>query len=111
MLPLSSTSIPLKQSHLSGQSPNCPSSVPTVPQLRRYRNYCEERDSLEQQIRQEEERYPVLMKRIDELQHDPATIERVAREKLGLARPGETVFRFRTPPEEAYLPPNVSETP
>ena len=68
-----------------------------VPQVRRYRSFQEERDRIDAAIRREEERYPELMRRIDQLQHDPATVERVARETLGLARPGETVFRFRTP--------------
>lgn len=79
-----------------------------VPQVRRYRNFQAERDRLEGAIRAEEERYPELMKRIDQLQHDPATVERVARETLGLARPGETVFRFRTPPDEPLRGPETA---
>ncbi len=70
-----------------------------TPAVRRYRNYRAERDRLESAIREEEELYPILMRRIDALQNDPAEVERVAREKLGLARPGETIFRFRTPPD------------
>jgi cell division protein FtsB len=39
-----------------------------------------------------------LSRAISELRHDPATIERLAREELGLVRPGERVLRFpRTP--------------
>ena len=34
---------------------------------------------------------------IESLQNDPRTLERVAREKLGLARSNETVIRFETP--------------
>ena len=34
---------------------------------------------------------------IDALRNDPETVERYAREKLGLARPGETVIRFEEP--------------
>jgi cell division protein FtsB len=34
---------------------------------------------------------------IDALQHDPRTVERLAREKLGYAKPGETVIRFEPP--------------
>jgi cell division protein FtsB len=38
-----------------------------------------------------------LQKEIDQLQHDPATIERIAREQLGLVRPGEIVLKAATP--------------
>jgi len=31
---------------------------------------------------------------VDRLQHDPAYVERVIRERLGYARPDETVIRF-----------------
>jgi cell division protein FtsB len=35
-----------------------------------------------------------LSRQISELQEDPAVIERIAREELGLVRPGEKVLRF-----------------
>jgi cell division protein FtsB len=39
-----------------------------------------------------------LSRAISELQEDPGVIERIAREELGLVRPGERVLRFpRTP--------------
>jgi cell division protein FtsB len=42
-----------------------------------------------------------LSRAIAELRHDPSTIERLAREELGLVRPGERVLRFpRTPRAE-----------
>ncbi|HIE69770.1 MAG TPA: septum formation initiator family protein, partial [Planctomycetes bacterium] len=34
---------------------------------------------------------------IEALRNDPQTVERFAREKLGLAKPGETVIRFEKP--------------
>ncbi len=34
---------------------------------------------------------------IEALRNDPETVERYAREKLGLAKPGETVIRFEKP--------------
>jgi cell division protein FtsB len=37
-----------------------------------------------------------LKARIDSLR-DPRTVERMARERLGYARPGETVIRFEAP--------------
>lgn len=35
-----------------------------------------------------------LRARTDSLEHDPATIERVARERFGMVREGETLYRF-----------------
>jgi cell division protein FtsB len=36
---------------------------------------------------------------IRELRTDPRSVERIAREELGLARPGETVFLLKEPPD------------
>lgn len=44
------------------------------------------------ELREENER---LARDIAALKSDPAAIERLAREELGLARPGETVFLIR----------------
>ena len=52
---------------------------------------------LEQQRRVEQLRFQV-----ERLRSDPAALERVAREKLGLAKPGEVVFLL--PPSEADSP-------
>jgi cell division protein FtsB len=38
-----------------------------------------------------------LQARADSLERDPATIERLARERHGLIRPGEKLFRFADP--------------
>jgi cell division protein FtsB len=38
-----------------------------------------------------------LKRSIDSLQNDPKAVERLARERLGYAKPGETVIRFETP--------------
>lgn len=38
-----------------------------------------------------------LEARIDSLENDPGTLERVAREKYGLVRPGERVYRPSDP--------------
>ena len=55
---------------------------------------------LEDEVTQEEK---IAMRRkvaIDALRNDPETVERYAREKLGLARPGETGIRFEEPDPE-----------
>jgi hypothetical protein len=46
-------------------------------------------------LRAEEIRARDLSARIIAVKTDPATVERLAREKFGLARPGEVVFKFR----------------
>ena len=55
---------------------------------------------LEDEVAKEEK---IAMRRkvaINALRNDPETVERYAREKLGLARPGETVIRFEEPDTE-----------
>jgi cell division protein DivIC len=47
-----------------------------------------------QEVRKEEEVARQLRSSINALQHDPDTVERLIREKLGYAKPGETVIRF-----------------
>ena len=41
-----------------------------------------------------ERRNKALQERIENLKEDPFTIEQIAREELGLVRPGETVYEF-----------------
>jgi cell division protein FtsB len=49
---------------------------------------------LDLQNQREVETNKVLKGAIDALQRDPKTVERMARERLNYARPGETVFHF-----------------
>ena len=39
-----------------------------------------------------------LARTVDRLRSDPATIEKIAREELGLARPGEKILKFPPTP-------------
>jgi cell division protein FtsB len=50
--------------------------------------------ALHREIRSLEAENERLSKAIAELQENPAVIERIAREELGLVRPGERVLRF-----------------
>jgi cell division protein FtsB len=68
--------------------------VPLIQQNERLRK---ENLRLSQEIQKEEEAARRLKTSINALQRDPKTIERLAREKLGLAKPGETVIRFEIP--------------
>lgn len=52
---------------------------------------------LDTQIQQEENQQRQLRAGIEAMTKDRATIERLAREKLGYAKPGETVIRFEAP--------------
>ncbi len=54
---------------------------------------------LNRQIREEEAVNRQVRLEIDSLKTDPKTVERLAREQLGLARPDETVVRFSYPHE------------
>jgi cell division protein FtsB len=59
--------------------------------LRRLRG---EMNTLVREVRALEAENERLSRAIAELQEDPAVIERIAREELGLVRPGERVLRF-----------------
>ena len=51
---------------------------------------------LNQQIQDEEKKSRELQAQVDALLHDPKTVERLTREKLGYAKPDETVVRFES---------------
>lgn len=48
-------------------------------------------------------------RRLDRLRHDPVTLERLAREELGMTRPGDVVIVL--PPEEPAEAPPPPHTP
>jgi cell division protein FtsB len=52
---------------------------------------------LDTQLQKEEAKSRELKAEIEALRNDPQTIERLTREKLGYARPDETVVRFESP--------------
>jgi len=49
---------------------------------------------LQNELQKEQAKANELQAQINALQNDPNTIERLAREKLGYAKPGETVIHF-----------------
>ena len=51
---------------------------------------------LDAQLQQQEEISKQLRMEVDTLRNDPKTVERLAREKLGYAKPDETVIRFES---------------
>jgi cell division protein FtsB len=59
---------------------------------------------LEKQVLIEEQKQKILQAAIHHLREDPKTVERLAREKLGYAKPGETIIFFE-PPRNLLPPP------
>lgn len=53
--------------------------------------------TLENQVQVEEQKQKMLETAIRNLKEDPKTVERLARERLGYAKPGETVIYFEPP--------------
>ena len=53
--------------------------------------------SLDVKIQEQERLARQLRAAIEAGQNDPRTVERLARERLGMARTNETVFRFEAP--------------
>ena len=68
-----------------------------ILQLLRQRQRTEE---LAREIEHLREENRMLAEQIQSLRRDPAAIERLAREELGLAQPGETVFVLKDAPRE-----------
>jgi len=58
---------------------------------------------LERELEKEKGKSKQLQADIDALRNDPKTVERLTREKLGYARPGETVVRFESPATNAPM--------
>ena len=54
----------------------------------------ERRRELQGEIKRLEQQNAQLREQSTLLKEDPLTIERVARKKLGVARPGEVIYRF-----------------
>jgi cell division protein FtsB len=64
------------------------------PPLRDARQLERKRSVLEEEIRLDREMLKLLKEKQERLLRDPRFVERIAREELGLAKPGETVFKF-----------------
>jgi len=58
--------------------------------------------NLKQQVEQERASYNKQSKKLTLLQNDPAYTELLARDKLDLMKPGETIFRMEPGPESNH---------
>lgn len=76
-----------------------------LPLIRQNERMGKEVQRLDNQIRKEVETKKQLDSSINALRGDTNAVARLVREKLGYAKPGETVIRFEDPP------PNASAIP
>lgn len=60
--------------------------------------------AVQREIQQLNDENQKLQNRVQSLKSDPATIERIAREEMGLARPGEYIFKLQPKPGEPSTP-------
>ena len=65
-----------------------------LPLIRQNENMRKEILRLEAEVKQQEDTARSLHGALEQLRTDPTAVERLAREKLGYAKPGETVIRF-----------------
>lgn len=65
--------------------------LPKIEEQKRLRTQAE---SLRQDIQREAEQLRQLKRKQEKLQEDPTFVEKIAREDLNYAKPGETIFRF-----------------
>ncbi len=76
-----------------------------MPKIRQERELQRRAQQLAQEIEIDKELVQILKTKSEKLKNDPRFLERVAREELGLAKPGETVFKFIDEPATNAKPP------
>jgi cell division protein FtsB len=67
-----------------------------LPEIKKNQNMRTELDRLETDLAQQKQISDQLQRQLNALRNDPKTVERLAREKLGYAKPDETIVRFET---------------
>jgi cell division protein DivIC len=78
-----------------------------VPQCKQYHELRKKAVALQDEIRIQNEILKHLKDQQERLKSDPRFVEKLAREELGYAKPGETVFRFmddETPTSNTAFP-------
>lgn len=78
------------------------------PQFRQVKDLNKRQIELEDDIRNDEETLRHLRMKQERLLNDPRYVEKIAREELGLAKPGETVFKFVDDPTPLNAKTNVT---
>lgn len=54
-----------------------------------------EKEELKERTAELREKSQELQTKIDKLEHDPALLEKIAREEYGMRKPGETVYKIK----------------
>lgn len=67
--------------------------------------------AVQAQIQQLDQENQELQQRIHSLRTDPAAIEKIARDRMGLARPGEMIFRIPESPNSHAPQSNPASNP
>lgn len=75
-----------------------------LPLIRQNERMRQEVQRLDTQTQKENESARQLKASIDALRNDPKAVERLAREQLGFAKPGETVVHFEAATTNATSP-------
>ena len=65
-----------------------------LPKIEEQKRLRAQTESLRQDIQREAERLRQLKRKQEKLKDDPTFVEKIAREDLNYAKPGETIFRF-----------------
>ena len=65
-----------------------------VPKIKQYHDLQKVEAQKSAEVRTQQEIYDDLKQQQDRLRTDPHFVERVAREEIGLAKPGELIFKF-----------------
>ncbi|HYY30650.1 MAG TPA: septum formation initiator family protein [Chthoniobacterales bacterium] len=73
--------------------------LPLVKERDRQQHYLQ---TLKQEVDQERALYNKQSKKLTLLQNDPAYTEILARDKLDLMKPGETIFRMEAGPDDPH---------
>jgi len=68
-----------------------------LPLIKTNERYRKEILRLDTQLEKEKETDKRLRSSIEALNREPKAVERLARERLGYAKPGETIIRFEAP--------------
>ena len=68
-------------------------------------------EDIQKQIDQLNQENRQLEDRVKALKSDPAAVERIAREEMGLARPGEYIFKVQPRPEQPSSKEPASSSP
>ena len=77
-----------------------------LPVIQKTHRLQEEKAHLENRITEEQDQQHQLQVETEYMKNDPAYVEHIARDRLNMGRPGETIIRF-----DPYQPPSPNAKP